>query len=449
MNEADQILLPRWTIPVAGESSQHSMVVHENYAIVLLGSQIVDLGMRSEIREKWTTRESIELDQHVLIPGLINAHTHAAMTLYRGYADDLPLMQWLTEYIWPAEAEWTKPDSISAGTDLALLEMIRTGTTCFQDMYFYPNVVAARAESAGMRANVGMIVIEFPTAWANSADEYLQKGLDLRDAVRHSDLVTVAFAPHAPYTVQDNTLERIAALSEELDCQIHMHVHETEHEINESLARFGIRPLERLGRLGLVSPRLEAVHMTQLLDLEIEHIATQGVHVIHCPQSNLKLASGMCRVDALLQAGVNVAIGTDGAASNNDLDMLSETQTASLLAKGVSGNPSAMSMSQSLWAATMGGAKALGVDSQVGSIEVGKQADLVAIDLSHSHTQPLYHPLSQVIYACHSHQVSDVWIDGCQVLKERQPTRLDPEKILSDARQWGLMIAAKHPLPES
>lgn len=445
MNNADRILLPRWTIPVVGGENSDPATVLEDHAVVIVGDCIAEAGARSEVLGAWESAEMVELDDHVLIPGLVNAHTHAAMTLLRGFADDLPLMQWLSEYIWPTEARCVDRDYVAVGTDLAMLEMVRGGTTCFQDMYFFPDTVAARAEAAGMRATVGMIAIEFPTAWASTPEEYIEKGLETRDALRHSRLVNAAFAPHAPYTVSDGTLEKIATLAEELDCQVHMHVHETEHEISESVDRFGVRPLERLDRLGLVSPRLAAVHMTQLLDMEIESVASRGVSVIHCPQSNLKLASGMCRVSDLLGAGVNVAIGTDGASSNNDLDMLSEMQTSSLLAKGIAGDPSAMNAAQSLWAATMGGARALGMEDRIGSIEPGKLADLVAIDLSVARSQPVYHPLSQVVYGCAGDQVSHVWIGGCQVLDSGTFTRLEEDRVLADARQWGLKIARQPP----
>ena len=445
MHDADKILLPRWTIPVAGGENSDPATVLEDHAVVIVGDRIAEAGARSEVLGAWESAEMVELDDHVLIPGLVNAHTHAAMTLLRGFADDLPLMRWLSEYIWPTEARCVDRDYVAVGTDLAMLEMSRGGKTCFQDMYFFPDTVAARAEAAGMRATVGMIAIEFPTAWAATPEEYIEKGLETRDALRHSRLVNAAFAPHAPYTVSDKTLEKIATLAEELDCQVHMHVHETEHEISESIARFGVRPLERLDRLGLVSPRLAAVHMTQLLDMEIESVASHGISVIHCPQSNLKLASGMCRVADLLRADVNVAIGTDGASSNNDLDMLSEMQTASLLAKGIAGDPSAMTAAQSLGAATMGGAHALGMEDRIGSIEPGKFADLVAIDLSVARSLPVYHPLSQVVYGCAGDQVSHVWIGGCQVLDSGSFTRLEKDRVLADASQWGLKIARQPP----
>lgn len=449
VQQADQLLFPRWLIPVADGNGEPSGLVHEDWGVAIVRDRIAAVGPRRELAATWQGDSVVELADHALIPGLVNAHTHAAMTLLRGYADDMPLMQWLSEHIWPAENRWVSRDFVAVGSDLAMAEMIRGGTTCFQDMYFFPDVVAARAESAGMRATVGMIVIEFPTVWAADAGEYLDKGLQTRDALRHSVLVNAAFAPHAPYTVGDRALEKIAVLAEELDCQIHMHVHETDHEISESSARFGVRPLERLDRIGLVSPRLGAVHMTHLLDAEIETVAERGVNVIHCPQSNLKLASGMCPVAALGSAGVNIAIGTDGASSNNDLDMMAEMQTASLLAKGVAGDPAAMDAAASLHAATLGGARALGLEEHIGSIVAGKLADLTAVDLSACRSQPVFHPLSQVVYGSASSQVSDVWIGGHRVLEQRRLTRIDEARVLADAKQWGLKIAAEPPSTET
>ncbi len=448
-NKADQILIPRWLVPMTDAHNGSHATVLEDWGVVVQQDRIAAMGPLESLLNQWESPSPVELPEHVLMPGLVNAHTHAAMTLLRGYADDMPLMEWLSKHIWPAESRWVSRDFIAAGTDLAMAEMIRSGTTCFQDMYFFPDVVAARAETAGMRATVGMIVIEFPTVWASDANEYLEKGLETRDSLRHSALVNAAFAPHAPYTVGDKALEKISVLAEELDCQVHMHVHETDHEISESTARFGVRPLERLDRLGLVSPRLAAVHMTHLLDAEVDTVAERGVSIIHCPQSNLKLASGMCPVAALAAAGANIAIGTDGASSNNDLDMLAEMQTASILAKGVAGDPSAMNAADSLYAATMGGARALGMEDSIGSIETGKLADLTAIDLSACNSQPVYHPLSQVVYGSASNQVSDVWIGGRRVLENHQLTRLDEARVLADARQWGLKIAAEPPSSSS
>ena len=437
-------MFPRWLVPVQSSNPVPEQQVKENHGVAIDSGRIAAVDTREKLVESYTSSSVVELSDHVLIPGLVNAHTHSAMTLLRGYADDLPLMEWLSQHIWPAEAKWVNTEFVRVGTDLAIAEMIRSGTTCFNDMYFFPDITASQCEKAGMRACVGMIVIDFPTVWASDADEYIHKGLQVRDELRHASLVTAAFAPHAPYTVSNQPLEKIGVLAEELDCQIHMHVHETAHEIEESNARYGMRPLERLDQLGLVSPRLVAVHMTQLLPAEISTLADRGVNVVHCPQSNLKLASGFCPVNQLLEQKINVALGTDGASSNNDLDMIGETQSAALLAKAVSADPSAMNAHQALYAATRAGAIALGLDQETGSIKTGKSADLVAIDLSDPATQPVFHPLSQLVYSASRNQVTDVWIAGNQVLKHRVLTKMDHDAVLSNAREWGLKIHAGH-----
>lgn len=444
MQNVDQIIYPRWLIPVQDIDTPPHQQVFEHYGVVVDNGRVFTIDSRTSLSSKFHSDHIIELTEHVLMPGLINAHTHSAMTLLRGYADDLPLMEWLSQHIWPAEAKWVNSEFVRVGTDLAIAEMIMSGTTCFNDMYFFPNITASRAELAGIRACVGMIVIDFPTVWANDADEYISKGLAVRDELRHSALVTSAFAPHAPYTVSNQPLEKLGVLAEELDCQIHMHVHETAHEIDESTARYGMRPLERLDQLGLVSPRLAAVHMTQLLPAEITTLAERGVNVVHCPQSNLKLASGFSPVNKLLKEGVNVAIGTDGASSNNDLDMLGETQSAALLAKAVADDPSAMNAYQALYASTKAGAIALGLESETGSIEPGKSADMIAIDLSDPASQPVFHPLSQVIYGASRTQVSDVWVAGKRLLEDRKLTRMELSGIISAASEWGLKIEAGH-----
>ena len=427
-----------------GSVDEHiSEHVVQNQGVVIHQGRIIDVRSSQSISTRYQSDSIVSLDNHVLMPGLINAHTHSAMTLLRGYADDMPLMDWLSGYIWPAESRWVNQEFIQVGTDLAIAEMIRGGTTCFNDMYFYPDVTAAQAHKAGMRACVGMIVIDFPTVWAQNADEYINKGLEVRDQLRHTSLITTSFAPHAPYTVSDDALERIRVLADELDCMIHMHVHETAHEVEESSARYGMRPLERLDRLGLLTPRLCAVHMTQLLTAEISTIVERGINIVHCPESNLKLASGHCPVNQLLDAGINLAIGTDGASSNNDLDMLGETRSASLLAKGVAGDPAAMDAYSSIYAATLAGAIAMGIDHETGSIEIGKSADVIAIDLSSTETQPVYNPVSQIVYSASRSQISDVWIAGVRVLEDRFLLTLDQEETLANAAKWGLKIAAE------
>lgn len=444
--KVEQAIYPRWLVPVNQTPNQlHSAsgrpTTLEQYGLVIDQGIIVAIAPRKEIENNYQPDDSVVLEQHAVTPGLINAHTHSAMTLLRGFADDLPLMQWLSDYIWPAESKSVNREFVQVGTDLAIAEMLRSGTTCFNDMYFFPDVVAACAQQAGMRACVGMIVLDVATAWANDAEEYIAKGLATRDALRHSTLVRVAFAPHAPYTVADPPLEKICMLADELGCQIHIHLHETADEVEQSNARYGMRPIERLDRLGLISPKLAAVHMTQLLPTEITTIAERGVNVVHCPQSNLKLSSGFSQIQAMLAQGINVAIGTDGASSNNDLDMLAETQSAAMLAKAVSNNPSAMNAYQALYCATMAGAIAMGIDAQTGSLEIGKAADLIAINLNDPSTLPVFNPLSQIVYSASRSQVSDVWVAGKRLLKARELTSVDINKVCADAVQWGVRIA--------
>ena len=320
--------------------------------------------------------------------------------------------------------------------------MLRGGTTCCNENYFFPDVQAATYKRHGFRARIGLPVIDFPSAWARTDDEYFDRATEVHDQWRRDPLVTTAFAPHAPYTVSDASFERIRMLSDQLDIPVHCHVHETAGEVAESVERHGQRPLARLDRLGLVNDRLIAVHMTQLTDAEIELCALRGVSVVHCAESNLKLASGFCPVARLQAAGVNLAFGTDGAASNNDLDMFGEMRSAALLAKGVAMDARALDAASALQAATLGGAKAMGLDHLVGSIEPGKQADLICVDLSQVETQPLHHIASQLVYACGRDQVTDAWIAGVCKLRDRVLVDIDIAAIVANARQWRHRIAA-------
>ena len=437
MLNIDTLINARWIIPLAPDDR-----VLEHHTLAIQGGEILDLLPTEHALEKYQPANQRTLPSHALIPGLINAHTHAAMSLLRGLTDDIPLMRWLNEHIWPAEKRWVGEEFVADGTRLAVAEMLRGGVTCFNDMYFFPAVTARVAAAAGMRAVVGLIMIDFPSAWAAGPDEYLHRGLRVHDQFRNDSLITTAFAPHAPYSVSDGPLERIRTLADELDMPIHMHVHESRDEIRQGLSQFGNRPLQRLSDLGLVSPALIAVHMTQLEDQELENFAGSGASVVHCPESNLKLASGFCPAARLLAAGVNVALGTDGAASNNDLDMFSEMRTAALLGKGVAGNASALPAFQVLRMATLNGAQALGIADRTGSLEIGKAADITAVDLDAIETQPLYHPLSQLVYACGRDKVSDVWVAGRQVLKNSQLTTLDSSEILLRTAEWQNKISS-------
>jgi 5-methylthioadenosine/S-adenosylhomocysteine deaminase len=433
----DLLIEAGWVVPVVPHG-----VVLEDHAVVVTGGVVQAVLPRPLARQRFSAREVVSRPDGALIPGLVNAHTHNPMTLLRGVADDLPLMQWLQGHIWPIEAEVIGPEFVADGISLAIAEMLRGGTTCANENYFFPDVQAAVYKRHGFRAVVGLPVIDFPTAWARTSDEYFDKAAEVHDQWRDDALVTTAFAPHAPYTVSDANFERIRMLADQLDVPVHCHVHETAHETEESQEKHGQRPLARLDRLGLVNDRLIAVHMTQLTDAEIALCAERGVSVVHCPESNLKLASGFCPVGKLQKAGVNLAIGTDGCASNNDLDMFGETRTAALLAKAVANDASALDAASALHAATLGGAKALGLDARVGSIEAGKQADLALVDLGQLETQPLHHVISQLVYAAGRQQVSDVWIAGKAKLRQRELVGMDLAELIANARQWRARIAS-------
>jgi 5-methylthioadenosine/S-adenosylhomocysteine deaminase len=443
MKKVDTLLHARWIVPV-----EPAGVVLEHHSLAMEDGRITALLPTAEAKTRFEAAVNVDLPDHVLLPGFVNAHTHAAMTLLRGLGGDVPLMQWLQEHIWPAEGRHVGREFVRDGTQLAMAEMLRGGTTCFQDMYFFPDEVARAAAQAGLRATVGLIVFDFPSAWGSGPDDYLHKGMELHDELRGHPLVSTAFAPHAPYTVSDAPLERIAMYAEELDLPIHMHVHETAFEVETALAQAGRRPLARLKELGLVTPQLIAVHMTQLTEAEIEGHAAAGAHVVHCPESNLKLASGFCPVQRLLGAGVNVALGTDGAASNNDLDMLGEMRTAALLGKAVAGDASAVSAETALRMATLNGARALGLDAVTGSLVPGKAADVTAVNLRGLETEPVYNVITQLVYSTGRERVSDVWVAGRHLLKERQLTTLDEEAILARARQWRARIQQSDVSPE-
>jgi 5-methylthioadenosine/S-adenosylhomocysteine deaminase len=365
------------------------------------------------------------------------------MTLLRGLADDLPLMTWLQQHIWPAEQRWVSPGFVRDGARLAMAEMLRSGTTCFSDMYFFPDVTAQVAAASGIRAVVGIIVFDFPTPWANDVDEYLRKGLEVRDTYKGDALVTAMFAPHAPYTVSPESMARIRRLSDQLDVPIHTHVHESADEIAQFTARYGCRPLEKLAELEMLSPLFMGVHLTQLEPGEIAALGERGCHAVHCPESNMKLASGACPVADLIEAGVNVALGTDGAASNNDLDMLGEMRSAALLAKHVAGDPAAVPAYTALQMATINGARALGLGDQIGSLTPGKWADVIAVDLAGSPaTRPVHHPVSQLVYATGAAQVRDVWVAGRRQLEGGRLTRIDLEAVCADADSWVARLGA-------
>ena len=433
----DLLLLPTWLVPV-----EPAGVVLRDHGLGIRDGRIALIAPRAEAL-RHPAKEVRELPQCLLAPGLINAHGHAAMTLLRGIADDLPLMTWLHEHIWPAEGKWVDEDFVRDGTDLAIAEQIKGGVSCFSDMYFYPQTAAECVHNAGVRAQITVPVLDFPVPGALNAAEALRKGLQLFDDLKQHPRIRIAFGPHAPYTVSDDKLEQIRVLADELDAGIHMHVHETAQEVAEAVAKHGERPLARLARLGLLGPRFQAVHMTQIDDEDLALLVEHNCSIVHCPESNLKLASGFCPVERLWQAGVNVAIGTDGAASNNDLDLLGETRTAALLAKAVAGSATALNAHSALRMATLNGARAVGLESQTGSLELGKLADVVAFDLSGLAQQPIYDPVSQLIYASGRDCVKHLWVGGKQLLDEGRLTRMDEDELIAKTREWGARIASK------
>jgi len=414
MQSVDTVIEARWVVPV-----RPRQCVLEHCAVAIDAGRIIDVLPIAAARARYRPTQRYALEHHALLPGLINAHAHSAMSLFRGVADDLPLSRWLAERIWPLERAIVCADFVFDGTRLAAVEMLRAGITCCNDMYFYPEQAAQALRSVGLRAVVGILALDFPSRYAADADDYLRQGLAARDALMTDSLVHFTLAPHSPYAASDATLARVATLAEELDLPVHMHVHETAHEVEQSMQQHGCRPLQRLEGLGLVSERLVAVHATQLLDAEIQLLAQRGASVVHCPASNLKLASGIAPVNKLLNAGVGVAIGTDGAASNNRLDVLGEARLAALLAKGTAPDASALPDWQGLESATFLGAKALGLEARIGSIEVGKEADLTAVDLSAVETQPCYDPISQVLHSAGRENVTHVWVAGQAALVER------------------------------
>jgi len=411
------ILAPQWIAPVAPDPR-----VLTGHAVLVEDGRIAELAPFDALRERHPDVPLTLLPGQLLVPGFVNLHTHAAMSLLRGVADDLPLHDWLRKRIWPLEGKLVSRAFVRDGALLAAYEMLMGGTTCFNDMYFFPEESVAAARQLGMRSMQGIIVIEFPSAYASDAGDYLRKGLELRDRHRDDPMVGFCLAPHAPYTVSDETLKRVAVLARELGLPIHTHVHETAGEIEESQSRHGKRPLQRLDALGLLGPELIAVHAVHLDDNDLRLLATAGASVAHCPHSNLKLASGIAPVARMVESGIRVGLGTDGSASNNRLDLLQEARTAALLAKGSSGQADAWPAAQVLKALTLDAAAALGLDDRIGSIEAGKRADLVAVDLSAPELSPVFDPVSQLVYAAGREHVQHVWIDGRHVVRKRQLT---------------------------
>lgn len=403
----DLLINARWIIPI---EPAHTVLEHHSVA-VRRGTIVAVLPQEMAARQ-FSAEHSVDLPEHVLMPGLINLHTHAAMTLMRGIADDLPLMCWLEEAIWPTEGKHVSRAFVRDGTLLAAAEMLRGGITTCNDMYFYPDAAAEAFSQAGMRAVIGVAVLDFPTPYASGADDYFRKGLRARDEWLSHPGISFSIAPHAPYTVSDESLVRVASIAAELDCPIHIHVHETAQEVADSVAQFGTRPLARLARLGILGSNFIGVHAVHLDATDIELLARYNCSVAHCPTSNMKLASGIAPVTRLLETGIRIGLGTDGAASNNRLDMFAEMRQAALLAKVATLDATAVPSHTALRMATLDAASALGLEASIGSIEPGKLADLCAVNLDSIETRPCFDPASHLVYVAGRENVSHVWVNG-------------------------------------
>lgn len=431
MAAVDLIVSAAWIVPVVPRGQ-----LLENHALAVDKGRIVAIGESSQIEADYQAEERVRLDEHLLIPGLVNCHGHAAMTLLRGYADDYPLQTWLEDYIWPTEGKWMSEAFVRDGTRLAMAEMLRGGTTCFSDMYFFPDVVADCVETAGMRAQICAPIFDMPSAWGSDADDYIAKAVSLAKNKSGSEQCSIVLGPHAPYSVSDESMTKVADAARSHDLGIHIHTHETAKEIEDSLAQYGVRPLRRLDDFAILGPKTVCAHGVHLNDEDIELLLERHSSVAHCPESNLKLASGFCQTDRLLKAGVNVAIGTDGAASNNNLDLLAEMHLAAIMAKAVAKDAAAVPAFQALEMATINGAKAIGMDANIGSLEVGKAADMAAVRFDQLESRPLYHPVSTLVYTCSSRNVTDVWVGGSALLRDRALLSLDSESLIASADEW-------------
>lgn len=431
METIDTLICAKWLVPIDDAGS-----ILENHSVGVKNGKIVAILPTDEARQQYSASETIELGDHVIMPGLVNAHTHSPMTLMRGLADDLALMDWLNNHIWPAEAKFMSEEYIRDGATIAYAEMIRSGTTCFNEHFFFPEVLANTAKEVGLRASIGLIVMSFPNAYANNEDEYLQKAKSTLEQSADHELISYTMAPHAPYTTTDNVLSKMSDIAQTHQLPIHMHMHESRSEIEGSMKEFDMRPLTRMHKLGILNSRFQCVHMTQVDESDLELLKATGAHVTHCPESNLKLASGYAPVQMLLDNGINVCLGTDGGASNNDLDMFGEMRSAAMIGKTIADDPTAVSAKTALRMATINGARALGLENKIGSLEVGKAADIIAVSMDAFNCQPIFNPISHLVYAANSRQVSDVWVAGKQLLKAGELTTINRNQIQQIALKW-------------
>lgn len=435
MDKVDLIVHGKWLI-TCDEQNQ----VLKNHSLIIKGSKIHAIIPSKKAHEEYEAKSVLQYTSKVVLPGFINAHTHSAMTVFRGLADDLEVMDWLNNHIWPAEKKWVSEELVYDASLLAMAEMIRCGTICFNDMYFFLGATAKATLEAGMRGNIGMTVINVPTAWAKTPDEYFAKAIEFYQQYKDNEFITPTLAPHSTYTVSIENLIKVKEIADKYRLKINIHLQEAPSEIELSMEKYHKRPLERLNEIGMVNPNLIAIHMTQINDADLDILQKNRPNIVNCPESNMKTVSGASPVAKLLKLGINVALGTDGAASNNDLDMITEMRTAAFLGKMIANDPKALPAETVLKMATLNGAKALGLDHLTGSLQPGKAADFIAMDLDQVETQPLYFPISQIVYAASRNQVTDVWVAGKQLMKDRKLLTLDETELLKKAQAWGSKI---------
>lgn len=429
------IITPRWILTLDENLNEQGGLL-ENHSLIVQQNKIKAILPTAQLSEEYSDCKHVKLPNQLLMPGFVNCHGHAAMSLFRGMADDLPLMTWLEKHIWPAEGQFVNEEFVAEGSKLAIAEMLKSGTTCFSDMYFFPEVAAETAAELHMRGRFYGPILDFPTPYGSGPDEYVEKILKAHDKFKHHSLVEIGFGPHAPYTVSDEPLAKVRTLANQLEIPIQIHLHETAFEVMDAVEKTGKRPTERLSELNFLGPDVQAVHVTQINDTDLELLAKHKTPVVHCPESNMKLASGFCPVDKLQKAGINVTLGTDGAASNNDLDMLGEMHTAALLAKAVANDASALPALEAIKMATINGAKAMGLNHKIGSIEVGKHADLISIDLSGINSHPIYDPISHVVYSSTRNQVANVWVDGYIQVENGKLSHINENELVEMAQSW-------------
>ncbi len=420
----------RWIVPVAPAGAL------PDHAVLIDNGRIVAVCPATDAEREYVARETVSLPTHVLLPGLINAHAHSAMALLRGIADDVPLKPWLEQHIWPREGRFVSPDFVHDGTLLATAEMLRGGITCCNDMYFFPDAAARAYRASGMRAVLGLPVLDIPTPYAANADACLHAGLAARDAWQSEARLGFSLAPHAPYTVGDESWAKIVMYARQLDLSIQTHLLEAPDERAQSVAQHGLSPVQRLDRLGATGPGFIAIHCVQVDAVDIDLLTTQGCHVVHCPTSNLKLANGVAPIAKLAASGLNVALGTDSPASNNRIDVFGEARLAALIAKATTGDAASLPAQTVLRMATLGGATALGLDDKLGSLEAGKHADIIAVNMAGLDHAPCYDPVSHLVHVTGRDQVSDVWVAGERLVEDRVLTRIDVQDLAARARFW-------------